>query len=479
MMMNLVQIFGNVFDWMMSLTPAAAVIVIVILAVRRLLRDLVSPKLLYWLWLLLIVRLLVPSLTALPIAFPEKIARSEGQIAFEAAAGYAGELLMSDAAIPSAMGQTATISWWDILFVIWCIGVAGITVWMIVMWISMRRTFAARNLSLPNQEILEWFASCKQSLGIRTNIALHMTTRVSSPVAYGLWKPRILLPEAMIGRLSREEWMCIFTHELIHIRRRDAWWNSLMSLLVIVHWFNPLMWIAYFSMREDQELSCDSASLNHVNHIGYGKTLFKLIELGSNMKQQTYMPFHSGKKKLLQRRLKLIMVKKKPVLTLFAFSFVLLVVGAIFAIPALHAQTSNASSEHTVAFVAPAEGKITRNFGEKVQVGKTDYIEYKGTAIAGEAGTPVYAAADGVIIVSEWNPELGNHIYIRHDDHFETSYGHLDTLLVESGEQVKQGQMIGTMGSTGRSTGIHLAFQLIKDGEYVDSTEYIAYSEEQ
>lgn len=78
MMMNLVQIFGNVFDWMMSLTPAAAMIVIVILAVRRLLRDLVSPKLLYWLWLLLIVRLLVPSLTALPIAFPEKIARSEG-----------------------------------------------------------------------------------------------------------------------------------------------------------------------------------------------------------------------------------------------------------------------------------------------------------------------------------------------------------------------------------------------------------------
>ena len=173
----------------------------------------------------------------------------------------------------------------------------------------------------------------------------------------------------------------------------------------------------------------------------------------------------------------MIMLKKKPALTIFAIACIVMFVGVMFAIPALHAQTTNAASESTITFAVPTEGMITISFGEQTKTSQSDFTDYKGTAIVGEQGTPVYAAADGVVIVAEWEPVRGNYIRISHGENYETVYAHLDTLMVEPGDQVKQGQWIGTMGSTGRSTGTHLAFQLLKDGEYVDSEVYIAYPE--
>jgi len=88
---------------------------------------------------------------------------------------------------------------------------------------------------------------------------------------------------------------------------------------------------------------------------------------------------------------------------------------------------------------------------------------YNGVDLAAPAGTEILAAADGVVIVSKaggWNGGYGNYVVIRHDNGTQTLYAHNTTNLVSVGEQVAQGQVIATVGSTGRSTGNHVHFEV-------------------
>ena len=105
---------------------------------------------------------------------------------------------------------------------------------------------------------------------------------------------------------------------------------------------------------------------------------------------------------------------------------------------------------------------------------------HMGIDLAGPTGTPIYATADGVITESAWNSGgYGNLIKIDHGRGIETRYGHLSKLLVSAGTRVRRGQLIGHMGSTGRSTGSHLHYEVRIEGRAVNpvpfmkSTDYL------
>jgi LysM repeat protein len=88
---------------------------------------------------------------------------------------------------------------------------------------------------------------------------------------------------------------------------------------------------------------------------------------------------------------------------------------------------------------------------------------HNGIDIAAAGGTPILAAAGGTVIISKgsgWNGGYGNYIVIKHPNGTQTLYGHMSTTLVSAGAQVNKGQQIGKMGSTGRSTGNHLHFEV-------------------
>ncbi|MBR2028636.1 MAG: peptidoglycan DD-metalloendopeptidase family protein [Oscillospiraceae bacterium] len=103
-----------------------------------------------------------------------------------------------------------------------------------------------------------------------------------------------------------------------------------------------------------------------------------------------------------------------------------------------------------------------------------EYPAHDGLDIAGAQGTEIYAAADGTVNISaETTDRYGNYIVILHNDGYRTLYAHCDTLLVKTGETVKQGQLIATMGSTGNSTGNHLHFGISKDFEYINTEEFL------
>ncbi len=102
---------------------------------------------------------------------------------------------------------------------------------------------------------------------------------------------------------------------------------------------------------------------------------------------------------------------------------------------------------------------------------------HNGLDIANKVGTPIYAAEAGTIEISAtgWNGGYGNTLLINHGNGKKTRYGHLTSLYVKVGDKVTKGENIGTMGSTGRSTGSHLHFEVIINGARYNPLNYIKY----
>lgn len=107
----------------------------------------------------------------------------------------------------------------------------------------------------------------------------------------------------------------------------------------------------------------------------------------------------------------------------------------------------------------------------------TQYYSWRHTGldIGNKVGTPLYAADDGVVEVSRggWNGGYGNTILINHGGGVKTRYGHASKLLVKAGEEVEKGQLIALMGSTGRSTGSHLHFEVLVSGRRQNPLNYV------
>jgi murein DD-endopeptidase MepM/ murein hydrolase activator NlpD len=117
---------------------------------------------------------------------------------------------------------------------------------------------------------------------------------------------------------------------------------------------------------------------------------------------------------------------------------------------------------------------FTSSFGMRSDPFGRGAAMHAGIDLAGPVGTPIYATADGVITESGWNSGgYGNLIKIDHGRGIETRYGHLQSMSVRVGERVRRGQMIGRMGSTGRSTGSHLHYEVRIDGRAVNPIPFM------
>jgi len=123
--------------------------------------------------------------------------------------------------------------------------------------------------------------------------------------------------------------------------------------------------------------------------------------------------------------------------------------------------------------IAPTHGWITSSFGYRASPYTGGRELHKGLDIAGRTGTPIFAAADGEVIYATQKRSLGNAVKMRHGYGIESVYGHMQEVLVKSGETVKRGQQIGLMGSTGRSTGPHLHYAVLVNGKAVNPRNYI------
>ncbi len=120
-------------------------------------------------------------------------------------------------------------------------------------------------------------------------------------------------------------------------------------------------------------------------------------------------------------------------------------------------------------FIKPSYGTLTSRYGRRWN------RSHKGIDIGGSHNSPIKAADGGKVTFAGWMDGYGNYIVIDHENGYQTAYGHCASLCVGAGDRVKKGDLIAKMGSTGRSTGTHLHFEVKKNGEYVNPLTYVGY----
>lgn len=117
----------------------------------------------------------------------------------------------------------------------------------------------------------------------------------------------------------------------------------------------------------------------------------------------------------------------------------------------------------------PVDGaRISSNFGLRRHPILGFNRMHQGTDFAAPSGTPIYAAGDGVAVEVKWNGGYGRWVKIRHNSGWETGYAHMSRWAVKPGQKVRQGQVIGYVGTTGASTGPHLHYEVHLNGRRVD-----------
>ena len=128
-----------------------------------------------------------------------------------------------------------------------------------------------------------------------------------------------------------------------------------------------------------------------------------------------------------------------------------------------------------VPFATPLKSayRFTSPFGMRRHPTKGSYSMHEGMDMAGSYGSPIYATADGVVIKARWVSGYGRLVEIRHDFGIETRYGHMSKIRVSEGQRVSRGDRIGDMGSSGRSTGTHLHYEVRVDGKPVNPMTYL------
>ncbi|MEH3106007.1 MAG: M23 family metallopeptidase [Sphingomonas fennica] len=132
----------------------------------------------------------------------------------------------------------------------------------------------------------------------------------------------------------------------------------------------------------------------------------------------------------------------------------------------------------SIPSIRPVENvSFTSDFGVRSDPFRHTAAMHAGIDLAGPIGTPIYATADGVVARAEWAGGYGNLVEIDHGKGIHTRFGHLSKLLVKPNSRVHRGDLIALMGSTGRSTGSHLHYEVRIDGRAVNPLPYLQASD--
>ncbi|MCZ4693733.1 hypothetical protein DWB61_10035 [Ancylomarina euxinus] len=289
---------------------------------------------------------------------------------------------------------------------------------------------------------------------------------------YVFWNPSIL---------SKTENKQILLHESIHSKQLHSIDLLIIELLKAFFWFNPIIYLVKNALVEVHEYCADQACvINDTNKISYQKCLVQHIE--SRMNFNLTSAFKSS---LTLKRIKMIKKSNTSVwahLKLILILPVLIISMLSFDYSEIKADDPemNISSnrESFSSPIKPAEKVwISSPYGERMHPIKKKKLFHAGLDIAAPKGTPIYAVADGLIKKLQANhvegKAYGRFIIIQHDGDIASLYSQLDAYSVELGEQVKKGDVIGFVGTSGISTGPHLHFEIKKNGANINPADLI------
>lgn len=248
-----------------------------------------------------------------------------------------------------------------LFFFLWLI---GIIVFITVTGLVNRRfNHRIQGRSVSDVKLLTAFTEAQNRLNIKVKVPLVQTRLIISPSLYGVFHPSVLIPTGILEEFNQEQLNHVFVHELFHLKRKDMLINWLTLGLLIIHWFNPILWYAFYKLREDQEIACDAITLEHIgsdNAKEYGYTLIKLAESSTRLPRIVSLASLSGLSSQIKRRITMIKdFRKVPIRwsvlvvgVVIAFSFITMT-NATATTADIHEVTLNSSPVVSVNSLEP------------------------------------------------------------------------------------------------------------------------------
>ncbi|PEF12605.1 methicillin resistance protein [Bacillus thuringiensis] len=316
------------FDWLIETSLMASILVGFILCIKVLFRNKLTPRWQYMLWIVLMIRLLLPwspdssysiySLLSysssvsevIPKNMPatESIVNIESDRKVELESNPKMVTKTSEPEVEVSSEKQTTFSLYKLALYVW---LAGVIVLAAITFLTNRRLYSyiKKQPDITDEQVITVFDRCKQSMKMKKAVSLRLAGKIASPTVFSFFRPKVLLSKKHMKVLNEQQLQYVFYHELAHIKRKDVAVNWIMYSLILLNWFNPILWYAYFCMREDQELACDAYALTFIDkeeQIAYGHTIITLLEHYSY--QVPSLANLSRNKRTLKRRI--IMIKK-------------------------------------------------------------------------------------------------------------------------------------------------------------------------
>ena len=133
---------------------------------------------------------------------------------------------------------------------------------------------------------------------------------------------------------------------------------------------------------------------------------------------------------------------------------------------------SNNPYSWLVSHPLPDMNRVSSNYGGRTMGGRAE--NHSGLDMSAPSGTPIYATGPGIVTKSGWGTGYGQYVEINHGNGYLTRYAHASRLIARVGDQVKAGEQIANVGCTGRCTGPHLHYEVVKDGQRKNPSTYLA-----
>lgn len=299
------------FATVLNASVSASFLVLAIVLLRPLLKR--APRsLVCALWALVALRLLCPALPSSPVSLvPTTQVVPEAYLSMEPSENQiqAGLEIVTNPIYPQPVDinistTVDSLQLSDVFWTInWMFGMGAMTLYALYSYVSLR-------------------LKIRISVRLRDNIFL--CDDIDSPFILGLFRPRICLPSAM----KPEQMPPVIAHEQAHLKRGDHWWKPLGFFMLTVHWFNPVMWLAYFLLCRDIELACDEHVIRNMAPADVRSYSETLIALGTRTRHIAACPLAFGEVGV-NARIKSMLRYKKPgfwiILTALILSLVLVV----------------------------------------------------------------------------------------------------------------------------------------------------------
>ena len=281
----------------------------------------------------------------------------------------------------------------------------------------------------------------------------------------------------------------VLRHEMVHAVQLHSLDLLFMEFVVAMLWFNPFVFVLLRYVRDNHEYLAD-----HYAH-GEQGSLKEYLEClrAETIRYFSPVPASYFKSSTIKKRIIMLTnhtSNKRKKLRYLGILPLMAMMVLLFHTPAGQSKAGSAFHPGEIANAAeswiikdgvPSQFPLPEKYKEKITWGFNqnalhpitgEETTHNGIDVAAPTGTPVFAAADGVVMKAQGEGDWGKLIVLEHEDGYTTFYAHLDEIGVESGAKVSRGEVIGNVGNTGQSTGSHLHYEVRLKGEHLNPADF-------